>query len=56
VGCAGDGGGSDRAPAAASAIATTPVDLAPGQTSAMLAWEPSEGEIAIYYVLAHQRL
>ena len=49
-GCADDGGGPDPAPAAA-AIQTAPVDLEPGQTSAVLAWEPSEGPVSTYYVL-----
>ena len=50
IGCGG-GGGSGGGQDTPAAISSTPVDLAPGQTTAMLAWEPSEGEVSNYFVL-----
>jgi hypothetical protein len=49
VGCGGggSGGGEDSS----AAIASTPVDLPPGQTTAALAWTPSAGDVSGYYIL-----
>jgi len=48
IGCGGGGGGGSTDDVAA--IATAPIDLPPGQTTAQMAWEPSEGEVASYLV------
>ncbi len=48
-GC-GESGGGSGASDGVTTIATAPVDLAPGQTTALLAWTPSEGEVSGYLV------
>jgi hypothetical protein len=48
IGCGGGGGGGSTDDVAA--IATAPIDLPPGQTSALMAWTPSEGEVVGYLV------
>jgi hypothetical protein len=49
VGCSGGGGGGGSTDDVA-AISTAPIDLPPGQTTAQMAWAPSEGEVASYLV------
>jgi hypothetical protein len=49
IGC-GDGGGGGGSTDSVAAIATAPIDLPPGQTTAQLAWTPSEGEVVGYLV------
>lgn len=49
IGCGGGGGGESSSNSAA-AIATAPIDLPAGQTTAQLAWTPSEGEVTGYLV------
>ena len=49
MGCGG--GGSSGGQDTPAAIASTPVDLPPGQTTAALAWEPSVGDVTGYYIL-----
>jgi hypothetical protein len=51
IGCGGGGGSSTDDVAS---IATAPVDLPPGQTSAVMAWTPSEGEVTGYLVFQSQ--
>jgi hypothetical protein len=48
IGCGG--GGSGGSSDSVAAIATAPIDLPPGQTTAQLAWTPSEGEVVGYLV------
>lgn len=52
IGCDGSGGGAGRNAVSEekSLLATEPVDLPPGQTTAMLAWEPSVGQVSGYLV------
>ena len=49
IGCGGGGGGASSTNEVA-VIATTPIDLPPGQTTARLAWAPSEGQVVGYLV------
>ena len=49
VGCGGAGGGASPTEDVA-AVSTLPVDLPPGQTTAQLAWAPSEGQVVGYLV------
>lgn len=50
-GCSGGGGGGKPSPTSETAIsATQPIDLLPGQTTAQLAWAPSEGQVVGYLV------
>jgi len=51
AGCGGGGGGASPEPSTPAAVATTPIDLAPGQTSAVLGWAPSRGPVDDYLVL-----
>jgi len=48
IGCGGGGGSGSET--AAAAIAVAPVDLPPGQTTAQMAWAPSEGQVDSYVV------
>jgi len=53
IGCgggSGGGGGGESSSNNAAAIATAPIDLPAGQTTAQLAWAPSEGEVTGYLV------
>jgi hypothetical protein len=49
IGCGGGSGGGSSTDSAA-AIATAPIDLPPGQTTAQMAWAPSAGEVTGYLV------
>ena len=50
MGCGGGGSSGGSAAGTPAVIATTPVDLPPGDTTAMLEWEPSAGSVSGYYV------
>ncbi len=56
-GCDGDGGGDGSSgaagaePSTPSAVATTAIDVPPGQTSVVLGWTPSRGPVDGYLVL-----
>lgn len=50
-GCGGGGSGASPGPSSPAAGAATTIDLAPGQTSAVLGWAPSRGPVDDYLVL-----
>lgn len=46
IGCGGGGSNSSGT----AAVSTAPIDLEPGQTTALMAWEPSDGQVVGYLV------
>ena len=51
IGCGGSGGsGGGSGSSDTASVSTAPIDLDPGQTTATMAWEPSEGQVVGYLV------